>query len=64
MKLLFWRRAPEVDERPDIPKAHADLARIRGQRPDVDALVAALVAEKRMNNFTAHVIITLRGGHA
>lgn len=59
MRLL---RRPKRRERPDLDKARADLARIKSQRPDVDALVTALVLEKHLNNFTANITATLRGG--
>lgn len=62
--MKLWLRKRDRHERPDIDKAHADLARIKAQRPDVDALVDALVREKALNNFTANVTITFRGGHA
>lgn len=62
--MKFFRRHREHPERPDIDKAHADLERIKGQRPDVDALVANLVREQLLNNFTANITITFRGGQA
>jgi hypothetical protein len=51
-----------ADDQPDVEQARADLARIRSQRPDVDALVAALIIEKNLNNFSANLTATLRGG--
>jgi hypothetical protein len=54
------RRA--AGDRPDVEKARADLARVRSQRPDVDALVAALIIEKHLNNFSANLTATFRGG--
>lgn len=62
--MRFWRRKTQPQDRPNVEKAHADLARIRAQREEVDALVAALVREKHLNNFTANVVITFRGGRA
>ena len=60
--MSFWRRRTDREEKPDVAKARADLARIRAQRPEVDGLVAALVREKHLNNFTANVVITFKGG--
>lgn len=60
--MRFLRRKVHQPDRPDIPKAHAELARIKGQRPDVDALVAALIREQNLNNFTANITITFQGG--
>lgn len=62
--MRWWRRKDDPHDKPDVKKAHADLARIRAQREEVDALVAALVREKHLNNFTANVVITFRGGRA
>lgn len=62
--MKFWWRKHAGDDKPDVAKANADLAKIRAQRSEVDALVAALVREKRLNNFTANVVITFRGGRA
>ena len=62
--MKWWHRKTVPPEKPDVEKAHADLARIRAQRDDVDALVAALVREKNLNNFTANVVVTFRGGRA
>ena len=56
------RKKQQVPERPDVEGARADLARIKRQRPDVDALVDALQRERRLNNFTANVIVSFRGG--
>lgn len=56
------RREGDTGERkPDIEGARENLARIKRQRPDVDALVAALIREKRLNNFTANVTVIFRG---
>lgn len=60
--MRFTRR--DDAERPDIEKAKADLARVKRQRPDVDVLVAALKREHQLNNFTANITMTLRGGRA
>lgn len=60
--MRFWPAKKESVEKPNVAKARADLRRIRDQRPEVDALVAALVREKQLNNFTANVVITFRGG--
>ena len=62
--MKFWRRKRDPADRPDVAKATEDLARIRAQRDEVDALVAALTREKRLNNFTANVVVTFRGGRA
>lgn len=61
------RRSIEVPERrtgdrPNVAKARADLARIRAQRPAVEALVTELVLEKHLNNFSANLTATFRGG--
>ena len=58
----LWPRRHERHEKPDVAKAREDLARIRAQRSEVDDLVAALVRERRLNNFTANVVVTFRGG--
>jgi hypothetical protein len=60
----FWPSKHERAEKPDVEKAREDLARIRAQRAEVDDLVAALVREKRLNNFTANVVVTFKGGRA
>lgn len=60
--MRFWPRRDDREDKPDVAKAHRDLARIRAQRPEVDGLVAALVREKNLNNFTANVVITFKGG--
>lgn len=62
--MKFWPAKNERTEKPDVEKAQEDLARIRAQRADVDALVSALVREKKLNNFTANAVITFRGGRA
>lgn len=62
--MRFWPAKNERTEKPDVEKAQEDLARIKAQRDDVDALVAALVREKRLNNFTANVTVIFRGGRA
>lgn len=49
-------------EKPDVKGARERLARIKRQRPDVEALVAALKRERQLNNFTANVTATFRGG--
>lgn len=62
--MKFWPAKSERAEKPDVEKAQEDLARIRAQRADVDALVSALVREKKLNNFTANVTVIFRGGRA
>lgn len=62
--MRFWPRRSQPADKPNVAKANADLERIRAQGADVDALVAALIREKRLNNFTANVVITFRGGRA
>lgn len=62
--MKFWPSKHERGERPDVEKARQDLARIRAQRSEVDSLVEALVREKRLNNFTANVVVTFKGGRA
>jgi len=60
------RRAREEDTgdvRPDVAGAREQLDRIKRQRPDVDALVEALIREKRLNSFTANATAMFRGGH-
>lgn len=52
------------DRKPNPRKAQADLERTRARRVDVDALVDALTRERHLNNFTANVTITFRGGRA
>lgn len=70
MSAVFpWRRderrpKPDDQERPDVEKARAHLARVKRQRPAVDDLVAALMREQQLNNFTANVTATFRGGRA
>lgn len=60
------RRAPRHDDlerdKPDVAAARETLERIKAQRPDVDALVASLVSDMQLNNFTANVIASFRGG--
>lgn len=53
-----------AERKPDVAGAHERLARIKRQRPDVDALVAELMRQKRLNNFTANVTVIFRGGRA
>ena len=61
--MKFWRRRKKPDDsKPDVETAREDLARIRAQRADVDALVAALVVERHLNNFSANLTATFRGG--
>lgn len=60
--MKFWPNKHQRTEKPNVAKAHEDLARIRAQRSEVDSLVDALVREKRLNNFTANVVVTFRGG--
>lgn len=57
-------RKKRQPDKPDVAGARADLERIRRQRPDVDALVDALKRERQLNNFTANVIVSFRGGRA
>lgn len=56
------RRRKKDEPKPDVAGARATLERIKRQRPDVERLVDALTAEKRLNDFTANVIVTFRGG--
>lgn len=58
------REGDTGDVQPDVEGARENLARIKRQRPDVDALVAALVREKQLNNFTANVTVIFKGGRA
>lgn len=60
--MTWWRKERDPDDRPDLAKAQADLERIRARRNEVDALVDALIREKHLNNFTANVVVTFRGG--
>jgi hypothetical protein len=62
MRLPWLFRARDDDDRPDPKTAEAHLRRVRAQRPEVNALVDALVRERRLNNFTANVVVTFRGG--
>ncbi len=57
-----WHRPRRHPDKPDPAAAEANLERIKAQRPEVDALVAELIREKRLNNFTANVVVTFRGG--
>lgn len=52
---------PEADK-PDVAAARERLAGVKRQRPDVEALVEALVRERKLNNFTANVAVIFRGG--
>lgn len=63
---MFSRRPRDRRERdrPDVEGARADLARIKGQRSDVESLVADLMREKQLNNFTANITVTFRGRRA
>lgn len=58
------RRLPRLPgrDKPDVEQAKAELERVKKQRPDVDRLVETLTREQRLNNFTANVVVTLRGG--
>lgn len=61
--MRFWRKERRHrDDRPDVDKAKAELERIRGQRPEVQALVDTLIKERQLNNFTANVVVTFQGG--
>ena len=60
MPNLAPRRSP--GDYPDVEKARADLRRIQARRHDVDNLVAALVIERHLNNFSANLTATFRGG--
>lgn len=66
MTWFRWRGEREDDDapKPDPEAAQAHLRRVRAQRPEVDALVKALTHERQLNNFTANVVITFRGGRA
>lgn len=60
--MRFWPRKRDRTDKPDVEGARKDLARIRAQRGEVDELVAALIREKHLNNFTANVVVTFKGG--
>lgn len=63
--MKFWRRAQRSDyPKPDIEQARSELARIKAQRPDVEALVTSLIVERRLNNFSANLTATFRGGRS
>lgn len=63
MKFPWNRRAPRDEgHQPDIDGAQRELARIKAQRPAVEELVAALVVERHLNNFSANLTATFRGG--
>lgn len=64
--MSWFRRRGKKDggPQPDPQTAEAHLRRVRAQRPDVDALVDALMRERRLNNFTANVVVTFRGGRS
>lgn len=64
MSPIRWREGDTGERKPDVEGARENLARIRRQRPDVEALVADLVREKQLNNFTANVTVIFRGGHS
>jgi hypothetical protein len=59
--MRFWSLHRHHDK-PDLEQAEADLERIRDNRSRVDDLVDDLRREKRLNNFTANVTVTFRGG--
>lgn len=61
---LFSHRDNDEPAKPDVAKARAALDRIKGRRVDVDRLVDDLMREKHLNNFTANVTVTFRGGKA
>ena len=56
------KRGQDDEPKPDPKAAQAHLQRMRAQRSEVDALVETLVRERRLNNFTANVVVTFRGG--
>ena len=62
--MRFWRKRERHPDRPDVDKARAGLAEVRARRDEVDALVDALMRERRLNNFTANVVVTFRGGRS
>lgn len=62
MKFL-WNRSRDPDK-PDPESAEEHLRLVRSRRPEVDALVDALIREKHLNNFTANVVVTFRGGRS
>ncbi len=64
MSPLIRRDGDTSERKPDVEGARENLARIKRQRPAVDELVAALVREKQLNNFTANVTVIFRGGQA
>lgn len=51
-------------DKPDVAGARENLERIRGQREAVEELVTALVLDRHLNNFTANIIASFRGGRA
>lgn len=65
--MKFWprkkTRSPD-GPRADVESAEAELARIKAQRPDVESLVAALIVERHLNNFSANLTATFRGGRS
>ena len=54
-------RSPEGDG-PDPEKARRDLARLRGQRGEVERLVQALQEDRRRNHYGQAVEALFRGG--
>lgn len=66
--MKFWPRKKHRTQpegpRADIQSAEAELARIKAQRPDVETLVAALIVERHLNNFSANLTATFRGGRS
>ena len=55
-------RKRRADDRPDVEGARERLEEAKRQRPDIDALVEALKRERQLNNFSANLIATFRGG--
>ena len=64
MRWFLRRRERKEAPQPDPQAAEEHLRRVRAQRPEVDALVDALRMERQLNNFTANVVVTFRGGRA
>lgn len=61
--MRFWRKEHrDRGDRPDVEGAREELAKVRARRAEVDALVDSLVRERRLNNFTANVVVTFQGG--
>lgn len=62
MRFPWFNRARVDGDKPDPQAAEEHLRRVRARRPEVTALVDAMVRERQLNNFTANVVVTFRGG--